>query len=73
LCELLPRADAEKIMGKALVERRNDDWVCQPVGLYTTVVFKGGGRTFVVTAPGRDKASELATPVARAVLSKLGA
>src|SRR5512138_2928243 len=28
LCDLLPRADAEKIMGKALVERRNDDWGC---------------------------------------------
>ncbi|HKS54569.1 MAG TPA: hypothetical protein VJS12_04755 [Steroidobacteraceae bacterium] len=119
LCDLLPRADAEKIMGKALVERRNDDWAChyedakgtagtglmldlyaieasdqcrlmrgseplsgigseacitigQPVGLYTTVAFKGGGRTFVVTAPGEDKTSELATAVARGVLSKLG-
>ena len=120
LCELLPRADAEKIMGKALVEQRNDDSAChyqdargtsgtglsldlnafqvsdqcrltpgseplsgvgseaciaigRPVGLYTTVVFGGGGRTFEVTAPGQDKASELATAVARLVLSKLGA
>ncbi|HEU4722906.1 MAG TPA: hypothetical protein VFS59_16215 [Gemmatimonadaceae bacterium] len=28
LCELLPQADAEKIMGKALVEQRNDDAGC---------------------------------------------
>lgn len=28
LCELLPRADAERIMGKALVEQRNDEWAC---------------------------------------------
>jgi hypothetical protein len=120
LCDLLPLADAEKIMGKALVQRRNDDWGChyedargttgtglwldlyaieasdqcrltrgseplsgvgseaciaigQPAGLYTTVVFKGGGRTFVATAPGQDKTSELATAVAKAVLSKLAA
>lgn len=120
LCDLLPRADAEKIMGKALVERRNDDWGCHyedakgtagtglwidlyaieasdqcrltpgseplsgvgseaciaigvPVGLYTTVVFKSGGRTFVATAPGQDRTSELATAVARAVVSKIGA
>lgn len=120
LCTLLPRADAEKVMGKALVERRNDDWGChyedargttgtglwldlyaievsdqcrltprseplsgvgseaciaigQPAGLYTTVVFRSGGRTLVATAPGQDKASELATAVARVVLSKLGA
>lgn len=119
LCDLLPRADAEKIMGKALVQRRNDDWAChyedaqgttgtglwvdlyaievsdqcrltrgseplrgvgseaciaigQPAGLYTTVVFKGSGRTFVATAPGQDRTSELATAVARALLSKLG-
>jgi hypothetical protein len=118
LCELLPRADAEKIMGKALVEQRNDDSAChyqdaqgttgtglmldlnafevsdqcrltpgseslsgvgseaciavgRPAGLYTTVVFGGGGRTFQVTAPGRDRASELSTAVARVVLSKL--
>ena len=44
----------------------------RPAGIYTTVVFGGGGRTFVVTAPGQDKASELATAVARVVLSKLG-
>src|SRR5690349_13526275 len=28
LCDVLPRADAEKIMGKALVEQRNDDSAC---------------------------------------------
>jgi hypothetical protein len=28
LCELFPQADAEKIMGKALVEQRNDDGGC---------------------------------------------
>jgi hypothetical protein len=119
LCNLLPRADAEKIMGKGLTEQRNDDSAChyqdavgttgtglmvdlnafdvadqcrltprseplsgvgseaciavgQPAGLYTTLVFRGGGRTFVVTAPGQDKASELATAVARVILSKLG-
>ena len=119
LCVLLPKADAERIMGKPLVEQRNDDSAChyqdavgttgtglmvdlyvigvsdqcrvtpgteplsgvgdeacivigRPAGLYTTIVFRGGGRTFVVTAPGQDKASELATPVAKAVLSKLG-
>jgi hypothetical protein len=118
LCDLLPRADAEKIMGKALVERRNDAAGCHyedargtagtglwiflnalqvsdqcrmtpgseplsgvgseaciaighPAGLYSTVVFSGGGRTFEATAPGQDKSSELATAVARAVLSKL--
>ena len=118
LCDLLPRADAEKIMGKALVEQRNDDSGChyqdargtegtglmvylnafevadqcrltpgseplsglgseaciaigQPAGLYTTVVFRGGGRTFEVTAPGQDRESELVTAVARVILSKL--
>ena len=44
----------------------------RPAGLYTTLVFRGGGRTFVVTAPGQDKASELATAIAKVVLSKLG-
>ena len=44
----------------------------QPAGIYTTVVFSGGGRTFEATAPGQDKTSELATAVARVVLSKLG-
>jgi hypothetical protein len=120
LCELFPRADAEKIMGKALVEQRNDASGCHyrdangttgtgvsidvnilkvadqcrlvpkseplsgvgseaciavgvPVGLYTTVVFSGGGQTFEATAPGEDRASEKATAVARVVLSKLGA
>jgi len=119
LCDLLPQADAERIMGKALVEQRNDDSGChyqdargttgtgvsvflnvltvsdqcrltprseplsgvgdeaciaigQPVGLYTTVVFGGGGRTFEVVAPGEDRASELATAVAKVILSKLG-
>lgn len=43
-----------------------------PVGLYTTVVFRGKGQTFEATAPGRDKASELATAVAKVVLAKLG-
>jgi hypothetical protein len=43
-----------------------------PVGMYTTVVFNGKGQTFEATAPGRDKASELATAVAKVVLSKLG-
>lgn len=28
LCELFPQADAERIMGKALVEQRNDDGGC---------------------------------------------
>ena len=119
LCELLPQADAEKIMGKALVQKRNDNsgchyqdakgtggtslWVflnalqvsdqCRltpkseplsgvgeqaciairtPDGLYSTVVFRGGGQTFEVIAPGQDKDSELATAVAKTVLSKLG-
>jgi hypothetical protein len=43
----------------------------QPDGLYTTVVFGSGGRTFEVVAPGEDRASELATAVAKAILSKL--
>ena len=119
LCNLLPQADAERIMGKSLVQQRNDDsgchyqdaigtagtglWVdlnalmvsdqCRltpgseplsgvgdeaciainhPVGLYSTVVFGRGGRTFEVTAPGEDRASERATAVAKAILSKLG-
>jgi hypothetical protein len=119
LCNLLPRADAERVMGKALVEQRNDGSAChyrdavgttgtgvmlnlnafqvsdqcrlipdseplsgvgsqaciaigRPAGLYTTLVFEGGGRTFEVTAPGEDRASELATAVAKVVLSKLG-
>jgi hypothetical protein len=113
LCDLLPLAEAEKIMGKALVAQRNDDSGCHyedargttGTGLwvflnafevsdqcrltsgsepfndlggeacisgqqdYTTVVFRAGGRTFDVIAPGRDRA----TAVARAILSKLGA
>ncbi len=119
LCDLLPRADAERIMGKSLVQQRNDDsgchyqdargttgtglWVflnafqvsdqCRltpgseplsgvgdeacialrnPGGLYTTIVFGGGGRTFEVIAPGEDRASELATAAAKVILSKLG-
>ena len=119
LCDLLPKADAERIMGKALVEQRNDNSGCayqdargtegtglwlylnafavsdqcrlirgseplsgvgseaciaisQPSGLYTTVVFRGAGRTFEVAAPGQDKASELASAIAKVVLSKLG-
>jgi hypothetical protein len=119
LCDLLPQADAERIMTKSLVQQRNDDSGChyqdargttgtglwvflnafkvsdqcrltpgseplsgvgdeaciavrQPAGLYTTVVFGGGGRTFEVIAPGEDKASELATAVAKVILSKLG-
>jgi hypothetical protein len=118
LCALLPQADAERIMGKSLVQQRNDDSGChyqdaggttgtglwvylnafrvsdqcrltpnsEPLsgvgdeaciaigqqGLYTTVVFAGGGRTFEVTAPGQDRASELATAVAKVILSKLG-
>jgi hypothetical protein len=119
-CELLPKADAERIMGKALVEQRNDDSAChyrdargttgtgvsldhnvlpvsdqcrltdqseplsgigseaciaigRPVGLYTTIVFGSGGQTFEVTAPGQDRASELATAIARVVLARLGA
>lgn len=117
LCELLPRADAERIMGKPLVEQRNDEWAChyqdaagttgtglmlnlnafevadqcrltprsepmngigssaciavgQPTDLYTTVVFGSGGRTFEVTAPGQDRTSELATSVAKFVLTR---
>ena len=119
LCDLLPQADAERIMSKALVQKRNDDSGCQyqdargtggtslwiyinafevkdqcrltpgseplsgvgdeacialrtPGGLYTTVVFRGGGRTFEVVAPGEDRASERATAVAKAILAKLG-
>jgi hypothetical protein len=119
LCDLLPQADAERIMGKSLVQQRNDDWAChyqdargttgtglnvflnafevrdqcrltpgseplsgvgdvaciavrEPDGLYTTVVFGGGGRTFQVVAPGEDRTSELATAVAKVILSKLG-
>lgn len=119
LCDLVPQADAEKIMGKALAQQRNDEWGChyqdargtsgtglsvdlnafqvvdqcrltpdseplsglgdeaciavgRPVGLYTTVVFGAGGRTFEVVAPGEDRDSELATAVAKLVLSKLG-
>ena len=44
----------------------------QPDALYTTVVFGGGGRTFEVIAPGKDRDSELATAVAKVILSKLG-
>ena len=102
LCDLLPQADAERIMSKSLVQQRNDasgchyqdargttgtslwvflnalqvsdqcrltrgseplsgvgDEACiairQPDGLYTTVVFGGGGRTFEVIAPGEDE------------------
>jgi hypothetical protein len=116
LCDLVPQADAEKIMGKALVQRRNDDsgchyedargttgtslWVflnafqvsdqCRltpgseplsgvgdegciaPEGLYTHIVFSGGGRTFEVIAPGEHNDSKLATAVAKVMLSKLG-
>jgi hypothetical protein len=119
LCNLFPKVDAERIMGKALVEQRNDDSAChyqdangtggtgvmldlnalavsdqcrltpdsepltgigseaciaigRPVGLYTTVVFGSAGHTFVATAPGPDKASELATAVAKSIVSKLG-
>jgi hypothetical protein len=119
LCDLLPQADAERLMSKSLVQRRNDDSGCQyqdargttgtslwvflnafevgdqcrltpgsetlsgvgneaciaigqPGGLYTTVVFRGGGRTFEVIAPGQDRASELATAIAKAILTKLG-
>ena len=119
LCDLLPQADAERIMSKSLVQKRNDDSGChyedargttgtglsvflnafrvsdqcrltpgseplsgvgdeacialrRPAGLYTTVVFGGGGRTFEVVAPGQDRASELATAVAKVILSKLG-
>jgi hypothetical protein len=119
LCDLLPQADAERIMSKSLVQQRNDDSGChyqdargttgtslwvflnafevsdqcrltpgseplsgvgdeaciairKPDALYTTVVFGGGGRTFEVIAPGQDRASELATAVAKVILSKLG-
>ena len=119
LCDLLPQADAERIMSKSLVQQRNDDSGChyqdargttgtslfvflnafevsdqcrltpdseplsgvgdeacialrRPDALYTTVVFGGGGRTFEVVAPGQDSASELATTVAKAILSRLG-
>ena len=119
LCDLLPKAEAERVMSKALTEQRNDEWAChyqdaqgtagtglmldlyaipmsdqcrltpgseplsgvgsgaciaigRPVGLYTTVVFEGSGRTFVVTAPGQDKASELSTAIAKVVLSRIG-
>ena len=120
LCDLLPQADAERIMGKSLAQERNDDSGChyqdargttgpgvmvflnalpvadqcrltsgseplsgvgdaacialgQPNGIYSTVVFGKGGRTFEVVAPGEDRASELATAVAKVILSRLGA
>jgi hypothetical protein len=119
LCDLVPQADAEKIMGKSLVIQRNDGSGCIyhdargttgtslhiflnalqvsdqcrltpqseplsgvgdegciaigiPTGIYSTVVFAGGGQTFEVVAPGQDKASELATAVAKVILSKIG-
>jgi hypothetical protein len=119
LCDLVPKADAEKIMGKALVQHRGDDSGCeyrdargttgtglmvflnvltvsdqcrltsgsepltgvgdeacislgQPTGIYSTVVFAGGGRTFEVIAPGEDRASERSTTVAKLILSELG-
>ena len=119
LCDLVPQADAERIMSKSLVQQRNDDSGChyqdargttgtslwvflnafqvsdqcrltpgseplsgvgddaciairRPDGLYTTVVFGSGGRTFEVIAPGEDRGSELATAVAKVILSKLG-
>ena len=119
MCDLLPQADAERVMSKSLVQQRNDESGChyqdargttgtglwvflnafrvsdqcrltpgseslggvgdeaciaigQPDGLYTTVVFGRGGRTFEVIAPGQDRASELATAVAKLILSKLG-
>ena len=118
LCDLVPQADAEKIMGKSLVPKRNDDSGChyqdaagttgtglwvhlnaftvsdqcrltpsseplsgvgdvaciavrEPDGLYTTVVFAAGGQTFEVVAPGQERDSELATAVARVIVSKL--
>ena len=29
LCDLVPQADAERIMGKALAAKRNDEWGCE--------------------------------------------
>ena len=103
LCDLVPQADAERIMGTALRQKRGDDSGCeyqdargtagtglwiylnalevldqcrltrgsqplsglgeagacitigQPAGLYTTVAFRGGGRTFEVVAPGETR------------------
>jgi len=116
LCDLVPQADAERIMRKALVQQRNDGSGCHyqdargttgtslwiflnvvqvsdqcrltprseplsgvgdegciaPEGLYTHIVFGGGGRTFEVIAPGEDKDAALATAVAKVILSKLG-
>ena len=119
LCDLLPKTDAERLMGKALVEQRNDESACHygdaqgttgtglmldhnvftvadqcrlvphsqplsgvgseaciafgvPSGGYATLVFGGGGRTLEVTAPSQDRNAELATAVAKFVLSKLG-
>jgi hypothetical protein len=71
LCELLPRADAEQIMGKPLVEQRNDEWACHYQNAADTT---GTGLTldlnaFEVTAPGQDRTSELATSVAKLVLA----
>ncbi len=66
-CRLTP--DSEPLSGvgdEACIALR------RPAGLYTTVLFGGGGRTFEVIAPGQDSASELATTVAKAILSKLG-
>lgn len=48
-----------------------DEACIAPDGIYTTVVFGAGGQTFEVTAPGEYKSSELATAVAKAILSKL--
>ena len=87
LCDLLPRADAEKIMGKALVEQRNDDAGCHYRDAKDTA---GTGVSLDVNilkvsdqcrlVPGSEpvsgvgsEASEKATAVARVVLSKLGA
>jgi hypothetical protein len=65
-CRLTP--DSEPLNGageKARIAIRRPDAL-------TTVVVGGGGRTFEVIAPGEDRTSELATAVAKVILSKLG-
>ena len=66
-CRLTP--DSEPLSG---VGDEGCIAIRRPDALYTTVVFGGGGRTFEVIAPGEDRASELATAVAKVILSKLG-
>jgi hypothetical protein len=66
-CRLIPESESLGGVGdEACIA------VGRPAGLYTTVVFGAGGWTFEVVAPGQDRTSELATAVAKVILSKLG-